>query len=111
MVAYTKMINGLSKYVDEEIVNKLTGYQKWVIGAGAGIMLNKATNVFNTLKNNPLIKSMEIINEKDEIDIELIYRELKKQAQKGAVTVEVPMAGVLTLNEQDVDKIYSMIVG
>lgn len=111
MVAYTKLINGLSKYVDEEIVNKLTGYQKWVIGAGAGIMLNKATNVFNTLKNNPLIKSMEIINEKDEIDIELIYRELKKQAQKGAVTVEVPMAGVLTLNEQDVDKIYSMIVG
>lgn len=111
MVAYTKLINGLSKYVDEEIVNKLTGYQKWIIGAGAGIMLNKATNVFNTLKNNPLIKSMEIINEKDEIDIELIYRELKKQAQKGAVTVEVPMAGVLTLNEQDVDKIYSMIVG
>lgn len=111
MVAYTKLINGLSKYVDEEIVNKLTGYQKWVIGAGAGIMLNKATNVFNGIKNNPLIKSMEIINEKDEIDIELIYRELKKQAQKGAVTVEVPMAGALTLNEQDVDKLYSMIVG
>jgi hypothetical protein len=54
---------------------------------------------------------MEIINDKDEIDIELIYREIKKQAQKSAVTVDIPLAGTLTLNEQDVDKLYGMIMG
>ena len=38
-------------------------------------------------------------------------KELKKQAQKTAVTFEVPLAGPLTLNEQDVDKMYNMIMG
>lgn len=111
MVPYTKVINGLSKYIDDEIVNKLAGYQRWVIGTGLGVMLNKATNIFENIKNIPLIKSMELINEKDEVDIELIYKELKKQAQKTAVTFEVPLAGPLTLNEQDVDKLYNMIMG
>lgn len=111
MIPYTKVISGVSRYIDEEIVTKLTGYQKWVVGAGAGIMLNKSTNVFNSLKANSIIKQMELINEKDEIDVETIYRELKKQAQKSAVTVEIPFSGTLTLNEQDVDKLYSMIVG
>lgn len=111
MVPYTKVINGITRYIDEEIVNKLTGAQKWIIGTGAGIMLTKATDIFNALKNNVMIKNMGIINENDEVDVELIYKELKKQAQKGAVTIDIPMLGALTLNEQDVDKLYNKIIG
>ena len=111
MVPYTKVINGLSKYIDEEIVNKLTGLNRWVIGVGAGALMTRATDVFNNLKNNPMIKTMGIINANDEVDVELLYKELKKQAQKGAVTVEVPMVGAMTLNEQDVDKLYNKIMG
>lgn len=111
MVPYNKVINGITKYIDEEIVNKLTGAQKWIIGTGAGIILMKATDVFNAIKNNPIIKTMGIINANDEVDVELIYKELKKQAQKGAITFDVPMVGALTLNEQDVDKLYNKIMG
>lgn len=111
MIPYTKVISGITKYIDEEIVNKLTGYQKWIVGAGAGIMLNKSTNIFNNVKLHPIVKQMELINENDEIDIETIYQEIKKQAQKSAVTVDIPLAGTLTLNEQDVDKLYGLIKG
>lgn len=111
MVPYTKVINGISKYINDEIVSKLSGLTKWGIGAGAEIMLARATNVFNALKSNPIIRSMAIINENDEVDVELLYKELKKQAQKSAVTMDIPMIGALTLNEQDVDKLYSRIMG
>lgn len=111
MIPYVKVISGITKYIDEEIVSKLTGYQKWIVGAGAGILFNKSTNIFNNLKNNSMIKSMELINENDEIDIETIYQEIKKQAQKSAVTVDIPLAGTFTLNEQDVDKLYGLIKG
>ena len=39
MVPYTKVVNGLSKYIDEEIVNKMAGLNKWVIGAVAETVL------------------------------------------------------------------------
>lgn len=111
MVPYTKVIAGITRFIDEEIVSKLTGTQKWIIGTGAGIIMNNATNTFNALKNNTFVKNLGIINEKDEIDVGLIYKELKKQAQKGAMTVDVPLAGALTLTEQDVDKLYNFIIG
>ena len=111
MVPYTKVINGLSRYIDDEIVNKLTGLTKWAVGVGAGALMTRATDVFNNLKTNPMIKTMGIINANDEVDVELLYKELKKQAQKGAVTFDVPMVGAMTLNEQDVDKLYNKIMG
>lgn len=111
MVPYTKVIAGIDKFLDEEIISKLASTQKWVIGTGAKIMLNNATNIFNELKNHTFVKSLGIINEKDEIDVGLIYKELKKQAQKGAMTIDVPLAGTLTLTEQDVDKLYNFIIG
>ena len=52
MIPYTKVINGITRYIDEEVVNKLTGAPRWIIGTGAGIMMNKATDVFNGIKNN-----------------------------------------------------------
>lgn len=111
MVPYNKVINGITRYIDDEIVNKLTGPQRWIIGTGAGIMLMKSADIFNALKNNSIVKTMGIINANDEVDVELIYKELKKQAQKSAVTFDVPMIGALTLNEQDVDKLYNKIMG
>ena len=50
-----------------------------------------------------------IINEENKIDIEKIYKEFKNQAKKGSISFEVPLVGTLTLNEQDVDKIYDFI--
>ena len=34
---------------------------------------------------------------------------MKKQANKSAITFDVPMLGALTLNENDVDKMYEFI--
>lgn len=109
MYSYGQVINGVSRYIDTEIVNKMSGYQKWVIGAGAGIFLNKGTKIFENIKNNEIVKSMEIIDSEDNIDVDCIYQELKKQASKGAITFDLPMIGAITLNETDVDKLYSYI--
>jgi DNA-binding transcriptional regulator LsrR (DeoR family) len=109
MYDYNKVINGVAKYIDDEIVNKITGWQRWVVGSGVGIALSNATNVFNQLKNNEFVKMLGVIDEKDRIDVDKIYKELKKQAQKGAITFNAPMIGAITLNEQDVEKVYGFI--
>ena len=109
MYEYSKVLNGVAKYIDTEIVDKITGWKKWVIGSGVGIALSNTTDVFNQVKNNDFVKMLNVIDKDDKINVEKIYKEMKKQAKKGAITFDVPMIGALTLNEQDVDKMYELI--
>lgn len=109
MVSYNRFIGGLTEYIDAEIIGKITGYQRWVYGTVIGVSLSKATNIFNMLKSNSFVKALELVDKDDNIDIDTLYNELKKQASKGAITFDVPMLGSLTLTEMDVDKLYNYI--
>lgn len=109
MVTYNRFISGLTEYIDNEILVKITGYQKWLFGTIVGVSLSKATNIFNMLKSNSFVKALELVDKDDNIDVDTLYSELKKQASKGAVTFDVPMLGSLTLTEMDVDKLYNYI--
>ena len=74
-------------------------------------MLSRSGEIFNTLKNNPVVSAMGVIDEQDQIDIDAIYQEFAAQAQRGAVTFDVPLVGALTLTAADVDKLYRYITG
>lgn len=110
MYNYEKVVNGLTKYIDTEIVNKVPGWKRWILGSGIGIMMSNATNIFDQLKKNDFIKLLDLIDSNNNINVEIIYKELKKQAQKGSVNIELPMIGSFVLNEQDVDKLYNIII-
>ena len=109
MVTYNQVVNGMAKYIDQEIINKIQGWQRWALGAGAGIMMNKGTNMFNAFKAHPVVKMLEVIDDNDMIDIDTIYTELRKQAEKGSATFDAPMIGTITLTKDDVDKLYRLI--
>jgi predicted small secreted protein len=109
MYEYNKVINGIAKYIDYEIVEKISGWKKWVVGSGIGIALSNTTGIFNQIKNNEFVKILNVIDKDDRINVDKIYKEMKKQAKKSSVTFDVPMLGPITLNEQDVDKIYDFI--
>lgn len=109
MYEYIKVLNGITTYIDKEIIDKINGWQKWIVGSGIGIAMSNSTNVFNELKNNQFIKMLGIINKDDKIDVDKIYKEFKKQAKKSAITFDVPLIGTITLTEQDVDKLYEYI--
>ena len=103
MYDYNKVINGIAKYIDTEIVDKILGWKKWVVGSGLGKALSNSTNVFNQIKNNEFVKMLNIIDKDNKIDVDKIYKELKKQAKKSSITFEVPMVGSITLNDQDIE--------
>ena len=110
MYSYDKVMNGIAKYIDNEIVDKIPGWKKWLVGSGIGMMLSNSNNIFEQIKNNEFVKLLNIIDDYDNIDVENIYKELKKQAQKGSIDVDLPMIGSFRLNDQDVDKLYRFIV-
>lgn len=109
MYNLNQVMTGLTKFIDNEILTKINGWQKWVIGTGLGIATTKMENIFNSLKHNELIKALDLIDENDHINVDVIYEELMKQAQKEPITIDLPMLGALTLKEQDVMSLYNYI--
>ena len=109
MYEYNRVIKGITTYIDTEIIDKIAGWKKWVVGSGIGLAMSNTTNVFNQIKSNEFIKLLGVIDENDKIDVDKIYKEMKQQASKGAITFDMPLVGPLTLNESDVDKMYDCI--
>ena len=111
MVTLAQATAGIEKYLDAEILAKIPDWRKWVLGAGASRMLSRSTEIFNQIKNHPIVAAMGVIDEQDQIYIDAIYREFSKQAQRGAITFDIPLMGALTLNSGDIDKLYNYIIG
>ena len=109
MATVTQIQNGLAKYIDEEVMAAMPGWQKWVFGAGASIALNNLPATIERVKNAEVVKMLGVIDAQGDIDMAKIYQGVKKQSAKGPVTFEIPAMGKLTLNDADVDKIYRYI--
>lgn len=110
MVSLANFQNGIVKYIDRELLPKLSGWQKWAFGALSGMWVSNITNTFNKLKQNALVSSLGVIDDHDMIDIDKLYGEFHKQAEKGAVTIQIPGIGPLTLDQSDVEKLYQYIL-
>lgn len=112
MITLAQLQAGVGRYIETEIISKIPGWQRWVIGAGVSRLLSRSTEVFNQLKESKLVQLLGVIDPAtDQIDIDALYSEFAKQAQQSAITFDVPLVGALTLNAQDVDKLYQYIIG
>lgn len=110
MSTLTSVTEGVNEFFEEELITKINGLGKWVVGAGIAMFMENATKTFNELKQNPLIKSLGIIDEGDNIDVDKLYSHLKEQAQKmGSVTLNLPMIGTMTIRSEDLDHLYTDI--
>ena len=111
MVHYSKVIRGIAAYVDNELVGKMAGSLKgWAFGALAGLVAAEADSIFNQYKNAPMLTALRLV-EGENINVDKIYGELQKQAQRGNATAVVPILGPVTFSTADVDSLMRYIKG
>ena len=110
MVTMDQIKRGAARYVDEEFTVKLSGWQRWAVGAGAAMALENLEVPMSGLRENPAVQAMGVLDEAGNVDLDRVYTALKKQAQKGPVTFQMPLLGAVTINEQDVDRLYTCIL-
>ena len=109
MVHISSVKNGVVKFLDAEVVNKLPGWKSWVFGAGAILMLSKLDTIVENIKEHPVVKMMGVIDG-DMVDIEAVYAAFKKQAQTvGSVDISIPVIGDLRMGAADIDRLYNFI--
>lgn len=111
MVHYTKVIQGLAAYAENEIAGKLAGSGKgWMVGTAIGIVAGSADAYARKLLDNEMLKAVGIV-EGENVDVERLHAELMKQARKGNATIPVPLLGAVTFTAADVDAAYRYILG
>lgn len=110
MVTMDQVKRGAARYLDEEFTGKLNGWRKWAVGAGGAMMLENLDTVFATAKENPAVRVLGVLDEAGNVNIDRVYSYVLREAQKGPVTFTAPVIGPVTLNERDVEKLYTCIV-
>ena len=109
MVNAVQFINGLVKYIDKEILAKISGWQGMLLGVMTGIAAGKAGVIFDNIAAHPVVKMLGIVDDKGMVDLDLLHKEFAKQAAKGPVTIDLPMVGAMIVNQTDVEKLYNYI--
>lgn len=111
MIHYTKVINGLTRYIDTDILAQMNGsLGAWGAAIIIGLIAKRVEQVYHTLADNPLIKALGVVDG-EMIDIESIYAEALKASQKGSATVSLPAIGPITFKTADVESAYRHIIG
>lgn len=110
MVHKSKVLQGIVNYVDAEIISKMSGsWKAWVVGGATGLIAARADRIIEALSSSPLVTALGIV-EGENIDVDAIIAELRKQAQKGTATVVIPLIGPITFGAADVDSLYRHIM-
>lgn len=112
MVTSEQIVNGLIMYVDKEMIPKLDTASKWIVGTLVGILGVKAENLALKIQSNELALAVGAVNEDGLFDIDLIFEQLEKSAKRyGKLQINIPMLGIISLDDNDVKKIKQFIKG
>lgn len=111
MISYEKFINGMVKYLDNEIIPQMTGVKKMAFGVGSSIFLKKGENVFNSIKDKEIIHSLELLDNNYNININMLKEEIIEKLNNENIEIDIPMIGTLTLDKNDIEKIYKYMKG
>ena len=105
---YTKqqIVKGFLAYLLQELANNgCQDIRKWMIPfAGEPFIMNMVD------RYDDVLKSMNLMSENGEIDVDSVYNRLVKIAESsGPITQDLPVIGKMKFGTEDVMRIYNCI--
>jgi len=108
MVTVEQLKNGIAKYVDCEIISKLSGWQRWIVGGITAAYTAQMSSIVEKIRTHPALSMLNLVTEHGMIDIDSIYSYIRPYA-KNPAQLNIPGVGTFSLTEQDVLMIYNYI--
>lgn len=111
MIHYTRVIQGLVAFIENELAAKLAGsWKAWLLRGMAGIAASRAEPIYRLLADKPIIKTLGLVDGEN-VNVDVIMAELRKQAQAGTATVDIAMIGPVTFGLPDVEALNRYVRG
>lgn len=111
MIHYTRVVQGILCYVKDEMTARLAGsWKAWALGLFAAMTWNNVETLMQKLSKNNIVTTLGLI-EGENVNVDAIMPELRKQAQNSTATINIPMIGAYTIGLADVDALDRYIRG
>lgn len=111
MQHYTKVANGISAYIINDLAKPFAGSpQSWVFQLAAGVIQERANVILPKLMDSNWLQ-IPCVSNGDMIDVELLYKLLVPIAQAEKMTIKLPFVGPVTFGVDDVHAIHRYING
>lgn len=108
---YNKVINGIVKYIDREIVPNMNEWQEVVARIAMSRFVNNSNVLKDSLTHNSFVRTFAIIDETGNVDVEGLANDLKEQIRKkGKIEFTLPIFGTFKFVESDIDKLRMIIM-
>lgn len=117
MVTVDKLVNGVAKYMDNDLLPSIThdSLQKFFIGTACSLALRRADAFIRMLSTNKMVAALDVVKENGEIDVELLKEVALPNIPENGIKVELPLPEfiggpvALTFMAEDVEKLYNYI--
>ena len=109
---FTKVLDGISSYIDNEIFPGMSDWQQVIARIAIGRVYENRGSIEESLSNNGVIRAFKIIDEDGNVDVERLMKDLRNEiSRKGKLEIKIPMFGKLTFAPEDVDVLHKTIEG
>lgn len=109
MVTIDKVKSGTARFVDCELLPKMTGLPRWVFGALATGVVLKLDKLLEKAKRSTILSALEIVDENNMIDIDALYQLIIPQAEKCPAEISLTGVGVIRITADDLRNLYTYI--
>lgn len=111
MIHYSRVIQGILLYIQNEMASKLAGsWKAWLLNVVAGMAAARAEALYSELAKHPIATALGLV-EGENVNIDAILQELRKQAQSSTATIQIPALGAYTVGLNDVNALERYIRG
>lgn len=111
MVTMDKVQQGLTLFIDRELLPSLTGWDKVLVGSAAGLMAANLPKMATQLSIHPVVAAMGVYDPgTNQMDIDALYNAAAPYIGTEPLPLKLPLLGMtIKMGKTEVDALYRYI--
>ena len=108
---YVKVVNGLARYIREEMYPAMTDWQKMIAADVVTRAVQYSDSIKDTVCSNSVVRALGYVDADGGIDIDGILNRVRQAItdKGGKWQIAIPLMPKFTFTEADVDRLASII--
>lgn len=106
MITIDQAMRGVMRFADAEIGPHLPTGKAIGLGVALSLIAEGGKEQLLALRENPLIKTMGVMDESGSIDLDRLYTAARPRFDGQKLPVALPLIGELRFDVNDLDKLY-----